>query len=148
VQPVGREQWQFKYLWLYGLIEPKTGDSFFYEFSHLDSICFEKYLEIFAQKYPDELQMIQLDNGGLHHALDITIPDNILLLFQPAYSPQVNPIERFCQELKKLLKWQIFDNLDELRKNLSKYINELTPELISSVSRWTFILDALSVANV
>jgi transposase len=84
----------------------------------------------------------------LHHALDITIPDNILLLFQPAYSPQVNPIERFCQELKKQLRWQIFDNLDELRKNLSKYINELTPELMSSVSRWTFILDALSAANI
>jgi hypothetical protein len=42
VQPVGREQWQFKYIGLYGLIEPKTGDSFFYEFSHLDSIYFEK----------------------------------------------------------------------------------------------------------
>ena len=65
----------------------------------------------------------------MHHALDITIPDNILLLFQPAYSPQVNPIERCCQELQKQLRWQIFDNLDELRKNLSKYINELTPEV-------------------
>jgi len=121
VQPVGREQWQFKYLWLYGLIEPKTGDSFFYEFSHLDSICFEKYWEIFAQKYPEDLQIIQLDNGWLDRALDITIPDNILLLFQPAYSPQVNPSERFCQELKKQLRWQIFENLEELRKNLSKY---------------------------
>ncbi|HZH38884.1 MAG TPA: hypothetical protein VEX17_02345 [Bacillales bacterium] len=57
----------------------------------------------------------------MDRALDITIPDNILLLFQPAYSPQVNPSERFCQELKKQLRWQIFENLEELRKNLSKY---------------------------
>jgi hypothetical protein len=35
VQPVGIEQWKFEYLWLYGLVEPKTGESFFYEFSHL-----------------------------------------------------------------------------------------------------------------
>ena len=104
MQPGGREQSQFKYLWLYGLIDPKTGDSFFYEFSHLDSICFEKYWEIFAQKYPDDLQIIQLDKGWLHHALDITIPDNILLLFQPAYSPQVNPIELWWSQLKSLLR--------------------------------------------
>jgi putative transposase len=71
-----------------------------------------------------------------------------VLLFQPPYSPQVNPIERFWKELKKQLKWQLFDDLDDLRQTLSKEINQLTPELISSVSGWKFILDALSVANI
>ena len=42
VKPVGVEQWKFDYLWLYGLVEPASGESFFLEFSHLDSICFEK----------------------------------------------------------------------------------------------------------
>lgn len=145
---MGVEQWQFEYLWLYGLIEPQTGESFFYEFGHLDSICFEKYLELFAQKYPNDFHIIQLDNGGLHQALDLAIPENVLLLFQPPYCPQVNPIERFWKELKKKLRWQLFDNLDELRNNLSKQINQLTPEFISSISGWTFILEALSVANI
>jgi len=89
VQPVGREQWQFKYLGLYGLIEQKTGDSFFYEFSHLDSTCFEKYLEIFAQKYPEELPIIQLDNGWLHHALDITIPTIFCCCFNLLTAPNL-----------------------------------------------------------
>ncbi|MDJ1176051.1 transposase [Roseofilum capinflatum] len=35
-----------------------------------------------------------------------------MLLFQPAYSPQVNPIERLWQEIKKKLKWQLFDDID------------------------------------
>ncbi|KAB8334747.1 IS630 family transposase, partial [Scytonema tolypothrichoides VB-61278] len=35
----------------------------------------------------------------------------IVLLFQPPYSPQVNPIERLWKELKKRLKWKLFDNL-------------------------------------
>ncbi len=29
-----------------------------------DSICFEKYLELFAQEYPDDLHIIQLDSCG------------------------------------------------------------------------------------
>jgi len=148
VQPVGVEQWQFEYLWLYGLVEPKTGESFFYEFCHLDSICFEKYLELFAKEYPEDLHIIQLDNGGLHQALDLVIPDNILLLFQPPYSPQFNPIERFWKELKKKLKWKVFDELSELRATVFKELNQLTADLISSVSGWKFILEALFVANI
>ncbi|NEQ78091.1 MAG: hypothetical protein F6K23_36920 [Okeania sp. SIO2C9] len=42
----------------------------------------------------NEFQLIQLDNGGLHKALSLNIPENVILLFQPGYSPQVNPIER------------------------------------------------------
>ena len=36
-------------------IEAKTGESFFYEFSHLDTVCMEKY--------SDDLHIIKLDNG-------------------------------------------------------------------------------------
>ena len=59
VKPVGLYQWLFEYLWLYGLVEPKTGNSFFYEFSHLDTPCFEKFLELFSSSYPDEIHIIQ-----------------------------------------------------------------------------------------
>ena len=98
--------------------------------------------------YPEDLHIIQLDNGGLHQALDLVIPDNILLLFQPPYSPQVNPIERFWKELKKKLKWKVFDELSELRATVFKELNQLTPALISSVSGWKFILEPLFVANI
>jgi transposase len=78
-----------------------TGESFFYEFCHLDSICFEKYLELFAERFSEDFHVIQLDNGPLHQALDLAIPDNVAILFQPPYSPQVNPIERLWKAIKK-----------------------------------------------
>ena len=34
VKPIGREDWQFEYFWLYGLVEPLSGESFFWEFCH------------------------------------------------------------------------------------------------------------------
>jgi hypothetical protein len=51
------------YFWLYGLIEPQTGESFFAEFSHVDGVCFQEYLKWFSQEPPQELHLIQLDNG-------------------------------------------------------------------------------------
>ncbi|PSO72301.1 MAG: hypothetical protein BRC40_10210, partial [Cyanobacteria bacterium QH_8_48_120] len=32
---------------LYGIAEPRTGASFFWEFSHLDSLGFGKFLKLF-----------------------------------------------------------------------------------------------------
>ncbi len=148
VKPKGLYQWLFEYLWLYGLVEPLTGDSFFYEFSHLDTACFEKFLELFSQAYPDEIHIIQLDNGRAHLGLDLSIPNNIILLFQPPYCPEVNPIERFCQEVKKFLKNKIFDSLDFLRKTLANILAEFSPIQIASLTGYDFILEALSVAEV
>ena len=132
----------------YGLVEPLTGDSFFYEFSHLDTACFEKFLELFSQAYPDEIHIIQLDNGRAHLGLDLSIPNNIILLFQPPYCPEVNPIERFWKEVKKFLKNKIFDSLDFLRKTLANILAEFSPIQIASLTGYDFILGALSVAGV
>ncbi|MEH2411615.1 hypothetical protein [Nostoc sp.] len=36
VKPIGLSQWQRDNFYLYGVVEPLSGYSFFYEFSHLD----------------------------------------------------------------------------------------------------------------
>ena len=69
----------------------------------------EKYLELFAQKYPDDLHIIQLDNGPLHQSLNMSIPENIIFLFHPPYSPELNHMERLWSEIKRKLIWEIFD---------------------------------------
>jgi len=42
-------------------------------------------------------------------------PENIILLFQPAHCPELNPIERLWEHLKDCLAWQLFNNLDALK---------------------------------
>lgn len=97
VKPIGTGQWKRQNYYLYGVVEPKTGESFFYEFSHLDTQCFEKFLQQFSQAYPEDRHILQLDNGPLHKAEDLRIPENIVLFFQPAHSPEVKPIERLWE---------------------------------------------------
>ncbi len=109
-------------------------------------MCFEKFLELFATAYPDDLHIIQLDNGGFHSSLNLSIPENVILLFQSAYSPQVNPIERLCGYIKEQLKWLRFDGIEELRKAVQKDLKKLTNEVIASLTGYPFILEGLSVA--
>jgi len=57
-------------------------------------VYFDNFLELFAAAYPDDLHIIQLDTGRFHNSLNLNIPENVVLLFQLAYSPEVNPRER------------------------------------------------------
>ena len=129
-------------------VEPRSGASFFAEFSHVDGVCFQQYLDWFSQAYPKQLHLIQLDNGSWNIWSELNVPDNVILVFQPPYCPQVNPIERLWKEIKKHLKWELFDNLDRLRQKLSKVLSRLTCSTIASITGWDFILDALFVANI
>ena len=58
VAPVAVQQWRFEWVWLYGLVEPLTGEAFFWAYSHLDQACFEHFLSTFACQYPDEQHLI------------------------------------------------------------------------------------------
>jgi hypothetical protein len=57
-------------------------------------------------------------------------------------------LERLGKELKKPLKWDLFDQIEHLRPKLSHVLFQLTPSAIASVAGWDFIKDALSVANI
>lgn len=101
-----------------------------------------------SQQFPDSLNVIQLDNSGPHTASNITIPDNILLVFQPPYSPELNPIERLWQYLKDDLAWQRYATLDELRRDMRDLLSHICPKTIASITGYWFILSTLSVAGI
>ena len=108
----------------------------------------EKFLELFSQANPEDIHIIQLDNGGCHQALDLSLPENVILLFHPPHCPEVNPIERLWEEIKKSLKWELFTSLEQLRLGVRKILQDLNQTLITSVTGWQFIIEALELAGI
>jgi hypothetical protein len=147
VKPIGKWQWLFKAFWLYGAVEPKTGESFFLQFSHVDTECYQRFLKEFSNAYPDSLNILQVDRGRFHNGKDLVVPENIVLLFQPPYCPELNPIERLWEYIKAELKWDSFKTLTQLQTQVDRLFRELTPEVIASITGYSFILDALSALN-
>ena len=145
VKPMQPVQWPRKAMWLYGVVAPATGESFFYEFSHLDTACFECFLKLLAETYPNVLNLIQCDQAPAHSGHDLVIPDNVVLLYQPPHCPELNPIERVWEDLKLDLKGDNFANLDELRVAIKEILTDMTPEWLASLTQYPFIMKALSV---
>jgi len=91
------------------------------------------------------LNVIQLDQGKFHQSKDLKIPENIVLIFQPAASPELNPIERFWQYLKEKLSWKIYEELEELKKEVRNILTKITPKTITSLTNWNYLQKALTV---
>lgn len=147
VKPIGLTQWKRDNFYLYGVVEPMSGENFILEFSHLDTMCFQIFLEKFAVEYPEDLHIIQVDNGAFHFSNYLKVPSNIILLFQPAHSPEVNPIERFWEEIKKHLSWECFQTLNELQEAVWKQLSKFTTSQVKSIAGWDFIINALFVSG-
>jgi hypothetical protein len=68
VKPLIRVQWPRETFWLYGAVELSSGESFFHSFSHLDTTCFNLFVQKFDAAFPDSLNLIQLDQAEAHCA--------------------------------------------------------------------------------
>ncbi|MBD0303553.1 MAG: hypothetical protein ICV85_15700 [Tolypothrix sp. T3-bin4] len=78
----------FKAFWLYGAVEPLTGESFFWQFSHVDTECYQQFLNEFAACNPDSLNIIQVDNGLFHYAHETASSVKILFYYSSHPIPQ------------------------------------------------------------
>ena len=112
--PVVPAAYRFESLYLYGAVEPTTGQRFLLELSALNSSLFHLFLEQFAATAPAHFHLLVLDNGAFHKARSLRLPPYVGLLFLPPYAPELNPIERLWRDLKDWLAPRQPPTLDAL----------------------------------
>jgi transposase len=142
VKPVGKYKHSYLYKWLWGSFSPITGESFCMTTDGVSKDLFINYLTDFSKQKPDELKIIVIDNASFHSSKDITLPENIVLLPIPPYSPELNPAERIWHWMKAGISMKIYDKLDDLNNKIDQMINSLEGELIKSITGYEFYLNA------
>jgi transposase len=143
VKPKVTVQWRRENFWIYGAIDPLTGEHFFHEYPKLNGQYFQEFLDWLSPLLGEDCAILQVDQAPAHMAHSIRWPKNIIPLPHPPHSPELNPIERFWQLLKQSLKNQVFPSLQSLRERIQALLEHFTFEQVSSVSAYDFILDAL-----
>ncbi len=78
--------------------------------------------------------VLVLDQAGWHVCEDLQIPQNITLLYLPAYSPELNPVERLWGFLRShYLSNRAYRNYDHLFDCCGKAWNQLTTDQLRSI---------------
>jgi transposase len=139
VKPVCTVQQVFKSTYLFGAFSPITGDSFLLELPNCCTETFQVFLDELSHQAPDELKLIVLDNGAFHKAHALVIPDNIFLIFLPAYSPELNPAEKVWQKIKRDFTNKFFNTLDELSLFIVESVGTLNSQLVKSTCGYSYV---------
>lgn len=94
-----------------------------------DTVMMNLFLARVAEDFANYFIVMQVDQAGWHRAKDLHISENIRLIFQPAYSPEVNPVEHLWEAVReKYLHNRIFSSLEDLAGVLCQALHELTED--------------------
>ncbi|MDD5033203.1 MAG: transposase, partial [Methylococcaceae bacterium] len=104
---------------------------------------FQAFVDSFAKKYPADFHVLQVDNAKFHCAAKLELPDNMMLLYQPPYSPEVNPIEQVWSWVKGKIAGEIFETVDHLKERVNNILAGAGNAIFQSIVHRKFILDAL-----
>lgn len=139
VKPICPFQQVFQSLYLFGAFSPITGDHFLLELPHCNGQTFQIFLDQFSLQKPDELKVIVLDNGAFHKAKALIIPGNIILIFLPPYSPELNPAEKIWAKFKRDFSNKLFKTLDELDQYICQIVKTLSTKEVISICSYNYI---------
>jgi transposase len=141
---LGPVQFCFENFYLYGAVEPSTGENFFLELPQLNTANFQIFLNEFGHQYQDTLNIVLMDNGSCHTAKSLVTPANIACLFLPPYSPELNPIERLWQDVKEQLAWVLPTRIEELEAQVETIIRHYAKAAIQSLTSYPYFVQAVN----
>ncbi len=122
-----------------GTVCPMDGKTFFLQTEWMDSLIVAAFFKELSAFYPDKQHLIIADNVAYHKSQgskDYPLPNNIELFFLPAYSPDLNPIERLWKYFKdEFLNNNLFKTLANIKEAVYEgLINTInSKELVKSI---------------
>jgi transposase len=118
---------QQKYEWdyTYGAVEVSRAGSVFCFQSTVHLEASGKFIDQIVAHDPAAIHVIIQDGAGFHlPENDPRLPANVRIITLPAYSPELNPVEKLWDHLKDEICHRVFATVEELRKALTGWLKE------------------------
>ena len=90
-----------EYVYVYSAVVPATGQMTSLLLPRADTAMMNLFLDHVGREFADYFIVMQVDRAGWHDAEALIIPENIRLIEQPAYSPELNPVEHLWDYLRE-----------------------------------------------
>jgi arabinogalactan endo-1,4-beta-galactosidase len=133
-----------QYTYLYGAFCPETGEQFSMILPYANSECMKIFMEEFSKEFSTYRVIMAMDKASWHSNYKV---DNVVQLFQPAYSPEVNCAENIWRYVRENggFKNKTFNSMDEVEEQLVKVINTCLTDrdVVKSITGFKWILEAI-----
>jgi hypothetical protein len=114
----------FENRYLFSAVAPLTGDSFhLIGIDGMDSIAMNLFLVELKKQHQNEHVLVVIDNAPCHRPKWVRDIEGLTTIFLPPYSPELNPAERFFEEMRRGTANRVFETLEDIESILEKEIN-------------------------
>jgi transposase len=161
LKPIARRVWslrgrrphscgrtRYQWLYLYGFVRPKTGQSFGVLLPRVNAPRMSAALAefvAFADPKGRKVLVVLVDNAGWHRAKALVVPANVVLHLLPPCTPELQPAEPLWPLVREALANRSIGRIDRLRKIIRTRLSYLAnhPVVVRSVVafRWTVPLE-------
>ena len=97
------------------------------------------FLNEFSLQDQNELKVIVLDNGTFHKAKRLVIPSNMILVFLPPFSPELNPAEKMWAKFKRAFTNKLYKTLNQVSSFIKEQVQSLKKTDIISICAFDYI---------
>jgi transposase len=109
---------RYQWLYLYGFVRPKTGNTFGVLLPRVKAERMSEALAEFAihaDPKGEKVLVVLVDNAGWHHAKALVVPSNVVLHFLPPCTPELQPAEPLWPLVREALANRSLGRIDRLR---------------------------------
>ena len=144
-RPVVGARLERKYLYAFSAVSPHDGTMDSLVLPWVNAEAMSLFLAEVAQRHAHEFILMVMDQAGWHLAGDLSVPENMRLLFLPPYSPELNPAEHLWDALRE----DCFANLNAVEHALTAGIRalEANPKRTQSMTGFKWITSISLNAN-
>ena len=110
--------------YLFSAVAPVAGDSFhLMGIDGMDSRATRIFLEQLKTQHPQDHGVIVWDGAPCHRPLWVRDISGLSVIFLPPYSPELNPAERFFEEMRRATANRIFKSLACQEEHIAEAVN-------------------------
>ena len=119
----------FKNFYGYSAVCPFDGSNFSLLLTGVNTDFMNIYLEHLSNAYKELQIILIMDQAGWHKSKDLKIPNNIKLEYFPPYSPELNPVEKLWEWIKKECSHNfVYKDIEGLWNAVCNEYNNLTDD--------------------
>jgi transposase len=138
VRPSGEQIIGYDYGYLSVALNPRSGELFALILPDMTVESFQAFVDEFAIFLGEQTSVrLITDGAAAHRSTRLKIKEELLIEHLPAYSPELNPVERLFKELRKQLKNRVFESLEAVEEAVIKAIEPFLKDG-SRVKKLTF----------
>lgn len=126
IRPTVPKQQVRQHIYAYAAVAPELGKMTCLILPYANTKMMNLFLSQISQEFADYFVILQLDKASWHRSNGLKVPENIRLIFQPAHSPELMPVEHIWEDVRENHFYnQVFATLDLVEDVLCQGLVEL-----------------------